>query len=171
MEGEFNNLNINNTDITFTKNTNNIQTSDELEASAIYQDKMGTNYSRAKKVSRGITIVGITIVAISTGGLLTNVYITNPPSVVDKTFSAEVSEHVFHYSFETKNPRKYKMMCYLNVNGENKLEFECTEETVYSGQCDGLEDGDAGKFYITFSNRVDYKRTIKNYTFIVGGEN
>ena len=169
MEGEFNNLVSNNTNITFSTSVDNTATSDELSASPLYQEKMGTNYSRAKKISRALTLTGIAVVAVSTGSILTNIYITNPPSVVESTFVAEVTEHTFHYEFEVKNPRNYRVYSLFLVNSEEVINFECSIETTYKGQYDKLEDGDKCEFYIRFTNQVDYTRTIKSYKFNVGG--
>ena len=170
MEGEFNNLATNNTNITFSTSVNNTATSDELSASPLYQEKMGTNYSRAKKISRALTLTGIAIVAVSTGSVLTNIYITNPPSIVESSYVAEVVDHTFHYTFEVKNPRNYRVYSLFLVNGEEKINFECSIETVYEGEYDKLEDGDKCQFYIRFTNQVDYTRTIKSYKFTVGGD-
>ena len=53
MEGEFNNLNINNTNITFNNKPNNIETSDELKAPLMYQDNIqGTNFARKKRTAK-----------------------------------------------------------------------------------------------------------------------
>ena len=61
MEQELNVLEYDNAKVTFTGKTDNTATSDELEASAIYQDKMGTAYSRSKKLSRAISATGISL--------------------------------------------------------------------------------------------------------------
>ena len=52
--------------------SNNIATSDELEAAPIYQDKMGTAYSKSKHITRAFNVAGISLIltaaAIKTGG-------------------------------------------------------------------------------------------------------
>ena len=169
MEGEFNNLVTNNTNITFSTSVDNTKTSDELSASPIYQTNMGTNYSRAKKITRALTLTGIAIVAVSTGSVLTNIYITNPPSVVESSFVAEVKDDTFYYTFEIKNPRNYRVYSLFLVNGKEKINFECSIETTYEGDYAGLVDGDKCEFYIRFTNKVDYTRTIKSYKYTVGG--
>ena len=79
MANEINDLTYNNVNITFTGQTNNIATSDEVTASPIYQDKMGTVYSRSKSVTRAFNFAGISLIltaaAIKTGSLISNVYI------------------------------------------------------------------------------------------------
>ena len=86
MANELNELTYNNTPITFTGKTDNIATSDETKAPLLYQDKMGTVYSKSKAVRRAFNFAGIslilTAVAIKTGSLISNVYILNPPTAV-----------------------------------------------------------------------------------------
>ena len=85
MANELNELTYNNTPITFTGKTDNIATSDEAKAPLLYQETMGTAYSRSKAVSRVFNFAGISLIltaaAIKTGSLISNVYILNPPSV------------------------------------------------------------------------------------------
>ena len=169
MEGEFNNLTANNTPITFTGKTDNIATSDELTASPIYQDKMGTKYSKGKAVSKSVTAAGITLImtaaAIKTGSLISNAYVLNPPSISKTNFICE--NHVFSYSFTVTNKRGYAVSYHLLVNEEEVLNEDCTEEKEYVGTYDKLSSGDNCKFYIAFTNKVDYKQMITHYDFIV----
>ena len=93
MEGEFNDLKYNNTNITFSQEVNNTATSDELTAALMYQDKMGTNYSRSKKYSKVISAAGIAILltaaSVKAGSVITNAFVLNPPSVVSDTYKVE----------------------------------------------------------------------------------
>ena len=108
MEQELNVLEYDNAKVTFTGKTDNTATSDELEASAIYQDKMGTADSRSKKLSRAISATGISLLltaaAIRTGSLIANAYILNPPSLSNNHYA--VTEHVFTYEFTVSNRNK-----------------------------------------------------------------
>ena len=162
MEGEFNNLNINNTNITFSVATNNIATSDETSADPIYQRQMGTNYSRARKVGRAVTIVGIslafTAIAISSGSIISNIFVPNPPTIKDA--SVIVEEELIKYSFKIENPKNYRTTYCLDVNGENVLKDDCTQSDTYSGEYSIIEKGSHYKFYITFTNSLDYFKTI-----------
>ena len=83
MNGEFNDLTTYNTATTFSPNTNNIATSDELSADPNYVRKMGTAYSAGKWVKRVVVITGITLTisaaAILGGNYITNVYIGKVP--------------------------------------------------------------------------------------------
>lgn len=171
MANELNELVYNNTPITFTGKTDNIATSDETKAPLLYQDTMGTAYSKSKAVSRAINFAGIslilTAVAIKTGSLISNVYILNPPSISETTYT--VSGSTFEAKFIVSNSSQYKMTYYLflNENKEPTLVDDCTEEKEYLITYEGLEKGDEGHFYIEFTNSVDYKKTIESYTFIV----
>ena len=171
MANELNELTYNNTPITFTGKTDNIATSDETKAPLLYQDKMGTAYSRSKAVSRAINFAGIslilTAVAIKTGSLISNVYILNPPTVGAPTYT--LSGHTFTASFTVSNSSKYKMTyyLYLNENEEPTSVDDCTEEKEYLISYEGLNKGDEGHFYIEFTNSVDYKKTIESYNFVV----
>ena len=62
MENELNALVYDNTKITFTGKTDNTATSDELTAAPLYQDKMGTNYSKSKTVVRVFNLTGISFI-------------------------------------------------------------------------------------------------------------
>ena len=171
MSEELNNLTYDNTKITFSNNVNNIATSDELTASPLYQDKLGTAYSRSKNVARAFNFAGISLIltaaAIKTGSLISNVYVLNPPSVETQTY--QVINHTFKAEFTISNPGKYMITYYLFINesSEAVISEDCSESTEYLVEYDALSKGDSGRFYIEFTNRVDYKKTIDSYTFNV----
>ena len=171
MANKLNELTYNNMPITFTGKTDNIATSDETKAPLLYQDKMGTAYSKSKAVNRAINFAGIslilTAVAIKTGSLISNVYILNPPSISETTYVVEGT--TFTASFTVSNSSKYKMTyyLYLNESEEPTLVDDFTEEKEYLISYDKLNKGDEGHFYIEFTNSVDYKKTIESYDFVV----
>ncbi len=169
MEQELNVLEYDNAKVTFTGQTDNIATSDELEASAIYQDKMGTAYSRAKAISKAINVAGISLLltaaAIKTGNLIANAYILNPPSISAPHYA--VTEHVFNYEFTVSNPSKYTINYFLEINANKVITGDCSEERTYNGSYEGLKTGDELHFYIEFTNGVDYTKTIDNYKYTV----
>ena len=169
MDGELNNLYFDNTKTTFTPNPNNIATSDELEASALYQTKMGTNYSKSKNIMRAFNITGVSLIltaaAIRTGSFISNVYVLNPPSVSFAT--CQVKDHTFEAEFTISNPNGYEIYYYLTVNGEEILKEDCKEEKTYNVSYSHLQANDEGSFYIQFTNRVDYKKIIEKYDFKV----
>lgn len=169
MDGEFNNLDYNNANITFSVATNNVATSDETSADPIYQRQMGTNYSKGKKVGKAITIVGISIaftaVAISSGSIIKNIFVPTPPEVVSPTVL--VNGETLSFTFSIKNPKNYKTTYFVDINGENVLQEECVMEQDYAGEYSPVKVGDRCKFYITFTNSLDYYKTIYTNEFVV----
>ena len=169
MANEINDLVYNNTNITFTGKIDNIATSDETTASPIYQTKMGTAYSRSKGIARAFNFAGISLIltaaAIKTGSLISNAYILNPPAVKDATY--QVVSKTFTAEFTISNIGKYQIYYYLTVNKEEVIKEDCSEENSYVVTYDNLNTADEGHFYIEFTNRVDYKKTIESYTFKV----
>ena len=167
MDGEFNNFNINNTNITFSVATNNIQTSDELSADPIYQRQMGTNYSRGKKVGKAITIVGISIAftatAVSAGGVLRNLFVPSPPEVKNPTYV--VADGVLSYSFTLNNKLGYKTHYELSKGGTLLLSEDCSEPKDYVVEYSPVSEGEVYKFTIEFTNSFDYRKTIHTNTF------
>ena len=169
MANEINDLTYNNLNITFDGKVDNTATSDELSASLLYQDKLGTAYSRSKSVVRAFNFAGIslilTAVAIKTGSLIANVFILNPPTVSIET--CEVVDHVFNYEFTVTNIGKYQITYYLKVNDKEVLKEDCSEEKSYIVTYDKLKKNDVGNFYIEFTNKVDYTQIIDSYDFKV----
>ena len=172
MEGEFNDYLINNTPITFTGSTNNIATSDELSAPLLYQDTLGTKYSKqGKRVARFVGATGIallvTAAAVRTGSVLTNGFVLNAPVVENGSFLFEEGE--FKYEFTIANKGNYEIKCFITINGVTKFSDDCSEEKTYSGTFNEIQDGERGNFYVEFSNKVDYKKKIKNVRFTTKG--
>lgn len=169
MANELNDLLYDNTKVTFTGKTDNIAQSDELDAPLMYQTKMGTNYSKGKSVVRAFNFAGISLIltaaAIKTGSLISNVYILNPPSISEAHYLVE--NNSFSADFIVSNKGKYHITYYLYVNEEKVLSEDCSEEKTYKVNYDDLFVGDKGRFYIEFTNDVDYKKVIENYIFEV----
>lgn len=169
MEQELNVLEYDNAKVTFTGKTDNIATSDELEATPLYQDKMGTAYSKAKGISRALNIAGISLLltaaAIKTGSLIANAYILNPPSVSANHYT--VTDHVFNYEFTISNPGKYTVNYFFEINSRKVIMGDCSQDKTYTGTYEGIEKGDELHFYIEFTNGVDYTKTIDNYKYVM----
>ena len=169
MDGEFNNFNINNTNITFSVTTNNIKTSDELTADPIYQRQMGTNYSRGKKVGKAITIVGISIAftatAVSAGGVLRNLFVPSPPTVKDAAYT--VADGVLTYSFSLTNKLGYKTHYELSMGGTVLLNEDCSETKDYVVEYSPVKAGEVYKFTVEFTNSFDYRKTVHTKTFTI----
>ena len=174
MEGEFNNLAFNNSKITFNPNPDNKALSDELNAPIMYQEAMGTNYSRQKamkrasKIAVGTGIVILSVAAtIQAGSFINNGFVLNPPKVKDDTY--EVKENIFYYQFAINNKREYKVSYYFSINNENTDKIDCSIETIYQGEFKEFKEDDKCLFYVEFTNRYDYTKTIKRVKFNTGG--
>lgn len=169
MNDGLNEFNVNNTNITFSTATDNIATSDETSADPIYQRQMGTNYSKRKKVSKGVTItivvLSFTAIAVAGGSIIRNVFVNDPPTISNA--SIIVNEGELAYSFSVSNKRNYKTYYCLDINGENVLKEDCIESRDYSGTYSPISKGDRCKFYITFTNSLDYYKTIFTNEFVV----
>jgi len=169
MENELNTLTFNNADITFSESVDNTATSDELTATPLYQDKMGTAYSKSKVVTRVLNLTGISLIltaaAIKTGSVLANAYVLNPPSISETKYTVEGS--VFEASFKVSNSAQYEMTYYLYINDIEMMVGDCSIEKEYVVTYSELKGKDQCHFYIEFTNGVDYKKTVESYTFIV----
>ena len=75
-------------------------------------------------------------------------------------------DDTFNYSFVIKNKGNYQVTYYIDIDAITKESGDCTEENTYSGSFTGIEEGQKGVFYINFTNRIDYTKTIKRITFI-----
>lgn len=169
MSEELNDLTFDNTKVTFTGQTDNIATSDELEVSLLYQDKMGTKYSKSKMALKVFNFAGVSLIltaaAIKTGTLLSNAFVLNPPSISAENYS--VTNNVFKAEFTVSNPNHYHVNAFLKVNGEIAFEEDCSEAKEYVIEYSHLQANDDCTFYIKFDNGVDYLSTIEKYHFIV----
>ena len=161
---ELNNLVFDNTKVTFTGQTDNIATSDELEASLLYQDKMGTNYSKSKMAVRAFNFVGVSLIltaaAIKTGNIVSNVFAPAAPTVSDITYQCE--DKMFTADFTITNSGKYEIFYYLTVNDEQVLKESCKEEKTYHIEYSNLQANDDCKFYIEYNDKC-----LEEYAFKV----
>ena len=171
MEGEFNNLTFDNTKTVDISKVDNIKTSDELTAALMYQDKMGTEYSKRKSAAKVVSATGIALIAtaasIRTGTLISNAFVVNPPTT--KISVCEVVDNTFHITFDISNKLSYKVQYYILINNEIKISEECSEPKTYDVIYKDFSESDSGTFYIEFSNRVDYKTKLVKINFNTGG--
>lgn len=171
MNDELNILSYDNTKITFTNSVDNIATSDELTATMLYQDKMGTAYSKSKAVARMFNVAGISLIltaaALKTGNIISNIFIVDPPYVVEESSEFVFTEEGAFYQFTISNVRNYEVFCYLKKDGKEVFKQDCSEEKTYSGIYSDYEIGQKLDFYIDFTNRFDLKQTIWHQTLKV----
>lgn len=169
MDGEFNNLTFNNNEPTFSLSTNNIETSDELNVGPIYQYQIDTKYAKRKRVAKVVTVVGISIALtatlVSTGSILSNVFIVNPPKVENTSYI--INEKGFEYSFSIKNNQGYKAYYYLKLDNEKVFEEDCSTTGDYSGVYEEIINGQSLEFIVEFTNSFDYIKAISIYQGIV----
>ena len=163
MSEELNNLTFDNTKITFTGKTDNIATSDELDAALLYQDKMGTNYSRSKNVVRAFNFVGISLIltaaAIKSGNIISNIFAPNYPKVSDAVYA--VNGETFTAEFTISNKGSYEVYYRLMVNDQEVLKEDCSGEKTYNVEYSHLQANDECEFYIEYNEKVIEKHTFK----------
>lgn len=166
MSEEFNKL-----DSSFNNSPNNLETSDETQAAYNYADVQGTIYSRSKLVSRIIKVAGVSLVG---GGVvlgITNSFIQSPPTVTDLVIKVDETVDSLHYEFKITNDRKYKVSFIVTSIFAGETEIDCSEPTTYKGTVENLGYDQDVQYKITFSNRVDYKKTLTSGTLhtVIGG--
>lgn len=171
MTGEFNELTFNNNEPTFSLTTDNIQTSDELNVGPVYQYQTDTQYARRKRVAKAVTFAGISVALtatlVSSGTILSNVFIMNPPKVSNINYV--INKNGFEYSFTIKNDAKYKTYYYLRLDSKTVLEKDCSEPGEYNGVFRDIVNGQELDFVIEFTNSFDYIKAISVYHTVVEG--
>lgn len=159
METECNDIPYDNLATNFNNSPNNIQTSDELEASAVYTNKMGTSYS----ISKMITKAGIaaSIVATGVGGatILKNSFIKSPV-LSDNIITVSQEKDELSYSFSIKN--EGKMTCLFEVKSTEKtyLSLDVSISNKYEGVISNIGYDVELNYKLTYSNNVDYTSTL-----------
>ena len=176
MKEEFNELNINNANITFNDKPNNIETSDEMSAPIMIQDNMeGTNFAKKKRRTKiaiysGLTIL-VTAASIASGSIISNAFILNPPSVSESSYTVE--EEVFKYSFTIINTNNYDVYYQITIGDRSLLKVDCSESGIYEGTFnenkDLMNENYVAVFHINFTNKFDYSKQLVKVKFKVGG--
>ena len=176
MKGEFNELDINNTNITFTGKTNNTETSDELKAPLMIQENMeGTNFAKKKRgtkiaVYSGLTIL-VTAASIASGSIISNAFILNPPKISDSEYVVE--DEVFRYKFTLVNEGEYDVTCTITIGDRTLYKLDCSKQDTYEGTFnenkDLMSENYVAVFHIKFTNRFDYSKQLVKVKFKTGG--
>ena len=164
MSEELNNLVFDNTKVTFDPQPNNAATSDELEAALMYQDKMGTNYSKSKMAVRAFNFVGVSLIltaaAIKTGNIVSNVFAPAAPSVTDVSYN--ITESTFTADFTVVNKGQKKDVYYsFIVNEIEVLKEDCSKEQTYHVEYPNLQIDDECGFYINYGDTVIETKEFK----------
>ena len=170
MNGEFNELATNNTNITFTDTPNNIQVSDELTADPIYTRKMGTAYSIGKAVR--VTVIAVSCSLIVAGGALSittnttfhNAYLGTLPTIANVNIGY-VGE-TLDYSFDIENKGSLNVYFDIYVEKELSQSLDCSATDSYIGTIEGLGLNKQIEYKIYCTNNIDYKKTLVSGSYI-----
>ena len=160
MESELNDLSTNNTNVTFSNNTNNTETSDELKALPVYTLNDETNYAKRKRISRIIVATGISLITAGSIVGISNVFITNPPEVSNLSITISNESDSLHYYFIVNNESNYNVIFTLSVPEQDKRTIDVSATGIYEGDETNLGYEKNISYKIVFSNRLDYKKTL-----------
>lgn len=165
MDNEFNDLSTDNIQTTFTLDTENTATSDELEADPVYTNKMGTAYSIGKGISKAVAAAGITL-SVSAGGILMMNSFVSPPAISETRFEASAEDDSFLYSFTIKNDKSYKATFDVK-DEEDKIVFtlDVTKPDKYEGKVENLGYQKSYSYSIYYNNGIDVTSVLTDGTF------
>lgn len=158
---EINEISANNYPVSYSENTNNIATSDEL--SPINQDSSYAKDKRSSGVATSLTIFAISGVAILTGSSLLSSLITDPEikdiSITSSTNSVTLNTTIY-------NPQGLDVLASLFENDSLKEETHLSDkgENAYTYTFNDVDFTKTVKLRISFSNRLDYSKTIYEET-------
>lgn len=172
MDQEWNNLETDNLKTDFSNDVDNLETSDELEASAVYVNKPDTLYARKKRtktiiVASSLTLL-VTSAGITVGTLVTNNnnHVSNPPTLSEVDIHASEEIDSLIYTFTVANPQNYLVTFYLKINNETWGDIiDCSESITYEGSIDGIGYNVVGTYFIEFSKDSNYKEILLQDTF------
>ncbi len=135
MDQEFNDLTTDNLSTSFSNNTDNTSTSDELSASENYVTKMGTSYSIGKAISKVVVITGVSVTLGAGGYTLLNSMVRNPATIANATFTYQENLDTLHYSFDITNDKEYPatFSVYKKSDKEVIYTLDVTKTGTYSG--------------------------------------
>ncbi len=166
MDQEFNDLSTTNIKTTFTNNANNLATSDELQVDPIYVRKMRNSYAASKRGQKVITITGISLLltatAILSGNIISNVFIVNPPTIVESNMLILENTDTFSFDFTLTNKGNYKVTFKVTVDKETIYTLDCTVPDTYTGEIPDIGFDKKIHYDVSFTNRFDYKKSILN---------
>lgn len=170
MDNEFNDLTTDNAATSFDNNPNNVQTSDELEASAVYTDKMGTAYSIGKAASKAAAVVGVSFSLTGGAFMLTNSFIKTPPTISETNISpiSENGEYSLSYSFTIENKNSYSISfgVYEDQVEEPIFKMDVPKEEKYEGKIEKLKVNVSYRYSISYTNNTDYTGILIEDKFI-----
>lgn len=168
MDNEFNDLNTDNCATTFNDSPDNTATSDELEASSVYTDKMGTAYSKSKSVLATVASVGITVTA-GAGGLfiLNNSFLKTPAKISEVSILPQKEENSLSYSFIITNDNNYSVIFSVSEEKEKVFTLDVSKPMKYEGKVEGLKREVNYHYSFLCTNNVDYNSILLEEDFIL----
>ena len=169
MGGEFN-FNPNNIKVTFTPDTNNIATSDELKVAGVFTDSKNRSYTYKKRIVKGVAAVGIGLVSISGimqgKGLISNNLIKDPPEITSHNIVLLEGTDTLSYEFTVINKtNNYNVIFLVNVNGIEKFKLDVSIPDTYKGEVKDLGYNNTINYSLTFNNKLDYEKTLLSGEF------
>lgn len=160
MEKEYNEIPYDNLATTFDNSPNNIQTSDELEADAVYTNKMGTSYSISKALTKAATIVGFSVTT-GVGGvlLMQNTFVT-APTISDNTISVSKELDELSYSFTIKNEKNLKCLFEIKSSEKTFVSLDVSPSNTYEGKVENIGYNIELTYKLSYSNNLDYSAIL-----------
>ena len=165
MDSEFNDLTTNNLATSFDASPNNIATSDELSAPAVFQGTL-TSYAKSRRIAQGIT-TAIAILSVGVGGVsfLTSQFVDTPPTISANTIDISSTEDCLDYAFAIDNPKGYAAAFEVLIEEKTIYTLEVTEGKTYSGSVTDLGYDKSGR-YVLHYQAGDYRGVLWEGTFV-----
>ncbi len=166
--GEFNSVETNNLEQTFSDSPNNIETSDETSLGETLFVKQDTTYALKKrddeKIKRIAAAATISVTAVLGGTFLANSFLPSPPTIDNVSHS--IRNDTLHYSFDVFNNKKYEVTYTVYIDGEalKNSKIDISQNKHYEGAI--LIPNCSTELRITSSvvtKLADYEKEIGQY--------
>lgn len=165
---ETNQIEVNNYPVTYSESVNNIATSDEISPNN--QDSSYAKDKRASGITTTLSIFAISGVAILTGSSLLSSLITDPEI---KDINISYTSNTLTLETTIYNPQGLDVLASLFENEILKEETNLSDkgENSYIYTFNSVDFSKEVKLKISFSNRLDYSKTLYEKTFDIGFNN
>lgn len=155
MEKEYNEVPYDNLATSFNNSPDNLLTSDELQADAVYTNKMGTSYSLSKVIVKAG--IAASIVATSVGGvsMLKNSFVKSP-TLTDNVINLSTTKDELSYSFTIQNDNN--LSCLFEIKSADKIyiSLDVSTSNKYEGTITNIGYNVELNYKLTYSNNFDY---------------
>lgn len=154
---EFNEIGTNNFPETYSVNTNNIETSDEIAPEN--QDSLYAKNKRASKAANTLSIIAISGVAILGGSSLLSSLITDPEI---KDIQVNTTSNSIVLETTIANPQGLEVVASIFEDNSLKEKTDLTYkgERSFSYTFDNIDFLKENVLKISFSNHLDYSKII-----------